>query len=315
MTRFSARPVLSAGCVAAVLALAVTVGVRAQSAVSHLDWNRFSVLTPSGPEEPSPEFFKKVKKLVYSEHRIAKGEYSAWHLAKKYGTTAMSLQTTKGEEMLILYPGMKVWVHNKDGMLYEVKKDSQTLDEIVGRFHREPRAAQRFKESVVAANRLPGRALLGEFTFERGQRLLLPKISMVFDTYRFPFAGGGPTRISSRFGYRYHPILQRRKLHEGLDLPKPWGTPVYPARSGKVIEAGWKEGYGQIVIIRHADGATTRYGHLSKVHVRAGQVVERGKTLIGRVGSTGLSTGPHLHFEVRDRNGKAVNPGAKIGRR
>jgi murein DD-endopeptidase MepM/ murein hydrolase activator NlpD len=70
-----------------------------------------------------------------------------------------------------------------------------------------------------------------------------------------------------------------------------------------------------IIVIRHKGGETTRYGHLSKIYVKAGQLVQRGRTLIGRVGSTGLSTGPHLHFEVRDKNGRAVNPQTKIGRR
>jgi murein DD-endopeptidase MepM/ murein hydrolase activator NlpD len=112
-----------------------------------------------------------------------------------------------------------------------------------------------------------------------------------------------------------HPILKYRRRHEGLDLPKPFGTPVYAARSGRVIKAGWAEGYGNMVEVRHADGASTRYGHLSKVVVSEGQWVQRGKSLLGRVGNSGLSTGPHLHFEVRDRNGRAVNPRSKIGRR
>jgi murein DD-endopeptidase MepM/ murein hydrolase activator NlpD len=102
-------------------------------------------------------------------------------------------------------------------------------------------------------------------------------------------------------------------MHEGLDIPKPYGTPVYPARSGRVTLAGWHEGYGMLIEIRHFNGEATRYGHLSKIYVKPGDVVQRGKTLIGRVGSTGISTGPHLHFEVRDRNGNPVNPMGTIG--
>lgn len=273
------------------------------------------MLIAPGPEEPSPEVFKGLKRLVYADHKVKKGEYSSWHLAKAYGTNSMSLQTTNGHEMLILHPGMKVVVHNKDGMLYEVKRDGETLDEIVARHHKERKAALRFKESVITANRLPASALLDDHEFSKGTRLLLPKVTMVFDTYRFPFMGSGWPRISSRFGRRYHPVLKRYKVHEGLDLPQPWGTPVVPARSGQVVEAGWREGYGMLVVIRHADGATTRYGHLSKIQVKAGQLVQRGKTVIGRVGSTGLSTGPHLHFELRDKAGRTLNPVSKIGRR
>ena len=113
---------------------------------------------------------------------------------------------------------------------------------------------------------------------------------------------------------RYHPILKRTRFHEGLDLPRPWGTPVYPARNGRVIRAGWSSGYGLLIVIRHSDGDTTRYGHLSKIYVKPGQLVSRGKTMIGRVGSTGLSTGPHLHFEVRDKYGHPINPMKEIGR-
>lgn len=302
------RIFLIAVCGLAVYAYAAEPGWN----VGPADFARYSVLTPSGPPEPDPEVFKKIKSLVYAEHKVQKGEYSAWHLAKTYNTTAMSLQTTNNDELILLYPGKKVTVHNKDGLLYEVKKGSETLDAIVNRFRRDAKERKALKDSVIIVNKLPGSALLQEFTFSKGDRVLLPKISIAFDTYRIPVEG---VRVSSRFGFRTHPITKKKKFHEGMDIPKPWGTPVYPARSGTVVEAGWHGGYGQLITIRHTDGFTTRYGHLSKILVNVGQFVHRGKTMIGRVGSTGLSTGPHLHWEVRTPNGKALNPGAKIGRR
>lgn len=128
------------------------------------------------------------------------------------------------------------------------------------------------------------------------------------DEYRLPLAARRWPAISSYFGLRFHPILKHEAFHEGLDLPQPLGTPVYPSRDGKVTEAGWAGGYGKRVVIRHDDGSTTIYGHLSKIRVSPGQLVERDATMIGNVGSTGLSTGPHLHFEVRDRSGRAINP-------
>ncbi|MFA6316053.1 MAG: peptidoglycan DD-metalloendopeptidase family protein [Elusimicrobiota bacterium] len=278
------------------------------------DWERYSVLTPAGDEEPPPELLKKVKRLLYFEHKIGKGEYSAWHLAKKYGTTAMALQATKGDEMIILFPGQKVTVLNKDGMLYRTKKEGETLDSVIARYHKEERTAHRYREMVVTMNRLPASAMLGEYRLPKDRSLVLPSVRINFDTYRFPFEGGW-ARISSRFGKRFHPVLGRTKFHEGVDLAKPYGTPVYPSRSGKVVECGWKGGYGLLVIIKHFDGATTRYGHLSKIRVKKGQIVQRGKTLLGNVGSTGMTTGPHLHFEMRDRNGSVVNPINKIGKR
>jgi murein DD-endopeptidase MepM/ murein hydrolase activator NlpD len=300
---------------AAALLLLVFVLARAGMAPAPYEWTRFSVLTPAGPDEPSPDLFKKLNRLVWAEHRIARGDNSAQMLAAAYGTTTMSLQATNNEELLILNPGRKIVVHNKNGQLYEVRKATETLNQIVHRYHRDPRSALKFKETIVFANKLPGSALLDDWEFKKGDRVLLPKVTVNFDTYRFPFAGWGWGKISSGFGMRYHPLLHRKRFHDGFDIAKPWGTPVLPARSGKVVEAGWTEGYGMLIVIRHADGATTRYGHLSKILVKVGDVVQRGKTLIGRVGSTGLSTGPHLHFEVRDRNNKPVNPAAKIGRR
>ncbi len=113
-------------------------------------------------------------------------------------------------------------------------------------------------------------------------------------------------RISSKFGRRFHPIKRRWLMHHGVDYAAPYGTPVFSVGSGWVKFAGWKGGYGKLIVIRHPKGYETRYAHLSRIAVRAGQSVEQGQ-YIGNVGSTGLSTGPHLHFEVR-RYGQLVNP-------
>ena len=112
--------------------------------------------------------------------------------------------------------------------------------------------------------------------------------------------------MSSGFGYRADPFTGAAAMHAGLDFKGPVGTPILAAAEGKVVLAGFNGGYGKSVEIRHANGLITRYAHLSGVHVRAGQMVERG-VQIGRMGSTGRSTGSHLHFEVR-LNGQAINP-------
>lgn len=277
-------------------------------------FNRFSVLTAPGPEEPVPEVLAKSHRLLYGEHKIQKGEGWVGNIAKAYGATLSGLQATNNNEFVLTYPGMRMTVVNRDGMLYEVRKDSETLDAIVAKFKVGTEERNRFKELVVRANNFPGIALLEPFEFERGDKVLIPGIKINFDTYRYPFESQY-VRISSRFGSRYHPVLKRRRMHDGLDIPKPYGTPIYPARSGRVVDAGWHDGYGQLVVIKHNNGETTRYGHMSKIMVKPGDLVQRGKTMIGRVGSTGISTGPHLHFEVRDKNGKPVNPQAKIGKR
>ncbi|MEO0758708.1 MAG: peptidoglycan DD-metalloendopeptidase family protein [Cyanobacteria bacterium J06648_16] len=118
----------------------------------------------------------------------------------------------------------------------------------------------------------------------------------------FPTSG----RVTSRFGTRTHPVLGYRRFHAGIDFGASYGTTVNAADSGRVIFSGWYGGYGNAVIIDHGGGITTLYGHNSRLMVREGQTVQRGQA-IAAVGSTGLSTGPHLHFEVR-RNGNPVDP-------
>ncbi len=116
---------------------------------------------------------------------------------------------------------------------------------------------------------------------------------------KMPFASPIPgAKISSRFGYRKDPFNGRSAMHSGMDFKAPHGTPVRTTGDGVVIKAGRKGGYGNVVEVRHKDGITSRYAHLSRISVKNGQRVHVGQT-IGKVGSTGRSTGPHLHYEVR----------------
>jgi len=116
----------------------------------------------------------------------------------------------------------------------------------------------------------------------------------------------GYYKITSSYGYRNHPILKKKKLHTGIDIAVPSGTSVVAANSGKVIYSGYYGGYGNTVIIDHGGKISTLYAHNSKLLVKVGAQVEKGK-VISKSGSTGLSTGPHLHFEVRE-NGQPVDP-------
>jgi murein DD-endopeptidase MepM/ murein hydrolase activator NlpD len=114
-------------------------------------------------------------------------------------------------------------------------------------------------------------------------------------------------RISSRFGYRSHPVLGGRRFHNGIDLAAPTGTPILASLPGKVVAAGWlSNACGNGLKIEHPNKFTTSYCHLDKINVKKGVSVNISSTL-GTVGSTGRSTGPHLHFTVR-KDGKLVNP-------
>ncbi|WP_199857401.1 M23 family metallopeptidase [Sphingomonas sp. EC-HK361] len=113
-------------------------------------------------------------------------------------------------------------------------------------------------------------------------------------------------RISSTYGMRFHPLLGFMRMHKGLDIAAPYGTPIHAAVAGQVAFAGRSSGYGNFVKLVHGGGLASGYGHMSRIAVRPGETVSRGE-VIGYVGSTGMSTGPHLHWEVW-KNGAAVNP-------
>ncbi|QIQ88250.1 MAG: M23 family metallopeptidase [Erythrobacter sp.] len=120
---------------------------------------------------------------------------------------------------------------------------------------------------------------------------------------RMPLSG---FRMTSDYGMRTHPVLGRRRHHKGVDLAAPTGTPVYATADGMIERAEFSRSYGLVIYADHGAGLETRYAHLSKLAVAEGERVKKGD-LIGYVGSTGRSTGPHLHYEVRV-DGVAVNP-------
>lgn len=120
---------------------------------------------------------------------------------------------------------------------------------------------------------------------------------------RMPVEG---VKLTSSYGMRVHPVIGGRRAHKGIDLAGPVGTPIYATADGIVSRADWFSSYGLYVSIEHGGALETRYGHMSRLNVANGQRVRKGDT-IGFIGTTGRSTGPHLHYEVRV-NGEAVNP-------
>ena len=138
----------------------------------------------------------------------------------------------------------------------------------------------------------------------RLDELALHQIAASNTPFSSPVAAA--VRYTSGFGYRRDPINGGQRLHKGADWAGAYGTPILSTADGTVISAGWSSGYGRLIKIRHSNGFETRYAHLAKIRVSAGQKVSRGEH-IGDMGNSGRSTGTHLHYEVR-RNGEAVNP-------
>ncbi|MFQ3615001.1 MAG: peptidoglycan DD-metalloendopeptidase family protein [Cyanobacteriota bacterium] len=183
----------------------------------------------------------------------------------------------------------------------QLQQQAATQEQLVGRLANERasfEAAQRRLEAD--SQQLTGliQQLIAQQAQQRGGG------DPVQGTGRLVAPANGP--ITSPFGWRVHPIYRTRRFHAGIDFGVPTGTPVRAADRGTVIYAGWYGGYGNTVILNHGGGITTLYAHNSRVAVGVGQSVQRGQT-IAAAGSTGLSTGPHVHFEVRV-NGQPVDP-------
>lgn len=153
---------------------------------------------------------------------------------------------------------------------------------------------------------------LAEAQLEQDSRALSAFINQRLVGSRTAFRGNGQMllpvvgEITSPFGWRLHPVLGYERFHAGLDIGADYGTAIHAAERGTVIFAGWYGGYGNAVIIDHGGTITTLYAHASELYVVEGQAVQRGQA-IAAIGSTGLSTGPHLHFEVR-QDGEPTDP-------
>lgn len=232
----------------------------------------------------------KLNRLVVLNHLYRKND-SLKSVAMLYGTDVDSIRSSNYIEAVgLLYEGKPLVVSNKKGLLYKVRK-GENIETIAKRFKRNV-------EELMIANDKPA-----NYKFDVGEYVYIPGAYIKFKDFMLPVFN---TKVTSRFGQRIHPLFGILKFHEGIDLKQKYGAPVRAACDGKVIYAGWAEGYGNLVILKHQKGYTTYYGHLSKIRVRCGKYVVKGE-IIGNVGTTGWVTGPHLHFEVR-KNGVPIDP-------
>ena len=217
-----------------------------------------------------------------------------------------------GDEIIVTVPEPELSVERQEEVYYEedyeaeiIYVDNDDWYTTETKTLQEPSAGHRKVVAVVSYRndaQIDQEILKEEVTYEA-----VPKIvergTKIPPTYIKPISGG---RLTSGFGRRKSPTKGASSYHKGIDWATPVGTAVMASSAGTVAKAGWGSGYGYVVYINHADGRQTRYGHLSKVLVSAGQTVSQGQK-IALSGNTGVSTGPHVHFEILI-NGSQVNP-------
>lgn len=188
----------------------------------------------------------------------------------------------------------------------DYEAQAQTQDQLVSRLKQDRQALEAAEAQLVRDSQDLGNLIRRKLAEQEAARRRAAQQGQIVirGTGQFTYPTNAP--ITSSFGTRIHPILGYRRFHAGVDFGATHGSTIRSADSGTVIFSGWYGGYGRSVIVDHGGGLTSLYAHASELYVNEGEPVKRGQA-IAAVGSTGLSTGPHLHFEVR-KNGDPVNP-------
>ena len=250
-----------------------------------------SILEPS-----SIKFGEPVKFQTYTVHS---GD-SISTISRKFGLANISTLIAVNDiaNVRTLRSGQKLKIPSADGLIHKVKT-GETLNALSVKYHVSV-------EEILDANDLASETLvMGADLFIPGAKMDASSLKKAMgELFVYPIAASW--RLTSRFGPRKDPFTGVASNHTGIDMACPTGTPIRAAMSGTVVFVGWSNIFGNYVIINHGNGYQTLYGHMSKVLAKKGQSVDQ-STRIGLVGSTGYSTGPHLHFTVY-KNGKLVDP-------
>ena len=238
--------------------------------------------------------------LTYSSYRIRQGDMIGV-IAERFGLTQDTLISINNiRQTRRIQIGEYIKVPSMPGILYTTKKDGETAASVAEKY-------QVSAQKTAAVNHLHEQGSLAA-----GTSLFVPDAFMDWvtrqeingDLFRRPLRAR--YYVSSSFGWRRSPFTGKRTFHNGVDMASPAWTPVYAALAGTVTAAGFHSVYGNYVIVTHHSGYRTLYGHMVGIKARKGQSVDT-RTVLGWVGTTGLSTGPHLHFSVF-KYGSAVNP-------
>ncbi|MFC1669422.1 M23 family metallopeptidase [Spirochaetota bacterium] len=251
----------------------------------------------------------RFRDLKFYTIKIKKGD-NYWKIAKQYGVNIDTLIGTNPQwHSLIAKVNKQIIVPSEKGVLHFISNFDE-LDELQRIYDTEPdnikiqtlpllyKYYYKFlKESRPIAVFIKN---IKPKTFNMTDKLA--KQFMLREMFRSPLGG----RYSSFYGRRKHPIFRKRHFHNGIDIATGYGTLVGATAAGRIVYTGWMGGYGKAVVIQHANGYKTLYGHLSRINTRRGRYIKSG-SIIGKVGSTGNSTGPHLHFTLW-HYGKLINP-------
>ncbi len=261
---------------------------------------------------------EQVASLKVTAYVVAAGD-SLWSIANAQN---LEVDTLVGSNLFknssVLHPGVVLRIPNQDGIFYRFKK-GDTIEAVAKRYQVSLDRIRKVNPTVDVVSLkadseifLPGARpeAIADAQVAEGKKSGTPasakksgeKVQKASRSYRWPVMG----KINSPFGWRRHPITKRRDFHTGLDIKADRGTVIRSAREGQVVYSGWMGGYGKVVVVEHSNGQSTLYAHASSLLVQQGTNVSVGQN-IARVGTTGRSTGPHLHFEVRSGN-SPVNP-------
>ena len=245
---------------------------------------------------PEPEEFSRPRMLTFSSYTIEKGDMIG-RIAISTGLNEDSLISVNDIKYTrLIQIGQVIKIPNQDGIYYPLKADD-TLESIAEKYNTTV-------EHIKIANELFSEAVPANTSlFIPGAKLdWTSRHEINGDLFIWPTSG----RVSSPYGYRMAPFAGTRMFHTGIDIAAPMGSPIRAAMAGRVTQIGNDESWGNFIVISHHSGYRTFYAHMSVVRAKAGAYVETGER-IGDVGSTGLSTGPHVHFTVY-KNGVTVNP-------
>ncbi len=282
-------------------------------------------LTKIAPPVTVVEGAKEAREVSYT---VSKGD-SLLKIAMRFNTTVAQLQADNNLNGTFLKVGQAIKI-NPDKKLFRVVKAAETrpepaavsttVDHKVKNGESLSLIARKYRttiSSIVAANELKNTVVMTGQTVKvptvkgsangsgdeiKDFKVVQGRSEITRASWKMPVRG----RLSDKYGWRNHPVYRKRLFHAGIDIAAPKGSPIASSASGKIIYAGRRPGYGNLVIVSHAGGYSTRYAHCSSITVKKGQTVKAGQ-VIARVGATGVATGNHLHFELR-KNGKTQNP-------